>query len=238
MEKFFGGSRSLFTEDDVKRILAAGAFELPLQAADPGPSPRPAHIDDDFAEFASFLEVIGGTYIEMIETKVDRRLERELSKLLSGAARLRRTVTGKKFIGFLERTYKRAEYSFIPHSAHDVAYLDLLTQLRTVDDALLELEGRAEEVKTRLQSKRSAQTLVVLLAIVWKKWKGRWPGASVDPHSHKIHGPFIRFVDQVLRPLRQEFPDLPQPAPASIRAILRSSRLDLRPMAKAAKKRA
>jgi hypothetical protein len=232
----FGGTRSLFTDDAVTRILAAGAFQLPLQAADPGPTPRPAHMVDDVSEFTSFLEVIGGTYVEMVETKVDRRLARELSKLLSGAVRLRRTVTGKQFIGFLERTYKRAEYSFIPHASHDAAYLNLLTQMRTVDDALFELESRARDVKTKLKTARSAQTLVVLLAIVWQKWKGQWPGVSVDPESHRVHGPFVRFVHEVVRTLRVEFPNLPLPAAASIRATVRTNRLDFKRMALPAEK--
>jgi hypothetical protein len=232
VENPYSGTRHLFSLEDLDRILKAGAFELPLHAADPGP-PRPAHINSDEVEFASFLEVIAGSYIENVETKFDRQLARELKKLLTGTARLRRNIGEKSLTEFLAKAHRRVEFAFIPKAERDAHYLGLLEQLRSADVALEELERRTLEV-ANLKRHRATQILVVLLAIVWQKWKGNWPGVSVDPSSQRVHGPFVRFVHGVVEPLRREFPALPQPAAATIRSIVRRSAL--RPMAMPVKK--
>jgi hypothetical protein len=228
----------LFTADDVDRIVEAGSFSSPLQPLVPFSGLLPPHIDNGRAEFAAWLEKVGGTYIMTVETTKTRRLERELNKLLSGTARLRRTIVGHELVSFLGPSYRRADLSGAPKAPHDESYLDLLSKLIRADAALAQLDKCAHDLKARLKPKTSAQVLVILLADMWKNWKGRWPGVSVDPKSGRVHGPFIRFVHEVVKSLRAESPNLPMPAAASIRVIIRDLRREMSPMSNPAKKRA
>jgi hypothetical protein len=229
------GTEWLFTRDDIDRIIDAGSFSVPVQPVFRLPT-LPPYVDSDRADFAAALEIFGTTYIQAVETANNRRVDRELSKLLSGILRLRRTIAGKELEALLEPAHNRAKPSFVPKAPHDAVFLDLIGKLERADDALVELDLGARSVMACLNGRRAGTQLVFYLATLWKIWKGRWPGVSVDPKSGRVHGPFIRFVHEVVKSLRAESPNLPMPAAASIRATIRVLRPDESLMSNSVKK--
>ncbi len=155
--------------------------------------------------------------LDRIEAAAKKLLQ--LTRLPHGAsaqALLRRTSTRYLNIRVVTTTldsagktgekYRPSEFSDVTKAIKGVKDLEVYARVAAEDERK---KLKSNNDRKRHGGNRARQTFVNNLAGLWSEMFCKLPGASIDPVTGDAFGPFIAFVLECYRPLRRDWPTLP-----------------------------